>query len=149
MMPRYHFIIAAVITAVYAYVTRSCECYYQFGGWALLSGGVAALMDMDVILITRQAAKKDPDLEPFVNPKEATRDLTEFLVLLYHKGLLVRVGATHLTTAVVVTVIAYFLAPEWFIPVAIGAWSHLASDVPYLWRIKIEADSVKGFGSER
>jgi hypothetical protein len=136
MLPQNHFAVAAVVTAVVALVLFPGMDWTIVALWVVVSGAVAAVIDLDVIVITKRAARTDPELVPWSDPMVATKDLKAFLVVLSRKGILSRVKWTHLGTGVVATLVAYFLVPSLLIPVAIGAWSHLATDVPYLMVIR-------------
>jgi len=135
MLPQNHFAVAAVVTLVTIVLFYPDLDLQDMVVWVLAAGIVAALIDLDVIILVRIKAKDDPELEPWANPMEATKDLTAFLVILHKKGLLKIVKWTHLASAVAASLVGYFLLPSLFIPMSIGAWSHLATDVPYLWRI--------------
>jgi len=135
MLPQNHFALAAVVTLVAVVLFYPDLDIMETVVWVLAAGIIAALIDLDVIILVRMKAKDDPDLEPWASPMDVTKDLTSFLVLLHRKGLLRIVKWTHLASAVVASLVGYFLLPSLFIPIFIGAWSHLATDVPYLWRI--------------
>jgi hypothetical protein len=136
MLPQNHFAVAAMVILVAVVLFYPDQDLKDTVVWVLAAGIVAALIDLDVIILVRIKAKDDPELEPWANPMEATKDLTAFLVLLHKKGLLRIVKWTHLTSALVASLVGYFLLPSLFIPIFLGAWSHLATDVPYLWRIR-------------
>ena len=136
MLPQNHFAVAALVTIVAIVLFYPDLNLRDTLVWMMVAGIVAALIDLDVIILVRRKAKDDPELEPWVSPREATKDLTSFLVLLHKKGLLRIVKWTHMGIAVVATLIGYFVMPSLFIPIFLGAWSHLATDVPYLWRIR-------------
>ncbi len=104
--------------------------------WVVLAGMVAALIDLDVMFIVKRASKDDPELEHWTHYSSISGDFNGFLKALSRKGLLRTVAVTHITSAVLVTVLAYLLAPAYAVPVAIGAWSHLATDVPYIWKFR-------------
>jgi hypothetical protein len=135
MMPQNHFAVAAVVTLVAVVLFYPDLDLQDTLVWILVAGIVAALIDMDVIIIVRVKAKDDPDLEPWADPREATKDLTGFLVLLQKKGILRTVKFTHMGIAVGATIMGYFMVPDLFLPIVLGVWSHIATDVPYLWRI--------------
>ena len=136
MLPQNHFVVAAVLTLVAALVLFPGMAWTLVTLWVVVSGAVAAVIDLDVIVITKRAARKDPELEPWSDPLVATKDLKAFLVLLSRKGILSTVKWTHLASGVVATTVSYLLVPDLLVPVAIGAWSHLATDIPYLWTIR-------------
>lgn len=143
MLPQNHFVLAAVVTLVAVVLFYPDLDLSGTVVWVLAAGIVAALIDLDVMILVRIKAKDDPELEPWADPREVTKDLTAFLVLLHRKGLLRVVKWTHLASAVVASLVGFFLLPSLFIPIFIGAWSHLATDVPYLWRIgKAAAETV-------
>jgi hypothetical protein len=136
MLPQNHFAIAAVTTLIVVVLFYPDLDLRGTLIWVLAAGVVAALIDLDVIVLVRVKAKADPELEPWASPVEATRDLMSFLVLLQRKGLLGVIKWTHLGSVVVSTLVGFLLLPSLFIPIFVGAWSHLATDVPYLRRIK-------------
>lgn len=142
MMPQNHFVVAAVVTLVAVVLFYPDLGWSEAVAWMLVAGIVAAVIDMDVILIVRRAARDDPDLEPWTDIRMVAKDFPEFLMMLSRKGLLRTVSITHVTIAVTATVLAYLLAPSLFIPVTLGAWSHMATDVPYLRSIKRAAGST-------
>ncbi len=146
MLPQNHFMVAAAITAAVIYgfypemidelLIDPASGIWPWLTWVVLAGMVAALIDLDVVFIVRRAARTDPELEQWTHYSSISGDFKGFLKTLSRKGLLRTVAVTHVTSAVLATVLAYTLAPELAVPVAIGAWSHLATDVPYLWSIK-------------
>lgn len=135
MLPWNHFIVAAVVASVVVVLFYPDLDIIDTLIWILAAGIVAALIDMDVILLVRRKAKDDPDLEPWTSPLEVTKDFPEFLQMLHRKGLLSIIKWTHLGSAVVASLVGYLLLPSLFIPMVIGAWSHLATDVPYMFEI--------------
>ncbi len=141
MLPQNHFAVAALVTLVAIVLFYPDLNLGDTLVWMMVAGIVAALIDLDVIILVRMKAKDDPELEPWVSPREATKDLTSFLVLLHKKGLLRTVKWTHMGIAVAATLVGYLILPSLFIPIFLGAWSHLATDVPYLWRIRQAATS--------
>lgn len=139
MMPQNHFAVAAVVTVLAILLFYPDLDLAEATVWVLVSGLVAAVIDMDVILMVRWKARTDPDLRPFTDMRVVAKDLRAMLRLLHQKGLLVKVAIPHLVSAIVLTVASYLLVPSLFVPVFLGAWSHLVSDVPYVWSIMREA----------
>jgi len=135
MLPQNHFAVAAVVTLLAVVLFYPDLDLTDTVIWILVAGIMAAVIDLDVIILVRMKAKDDPELEPWANPIAVTKDFPEFLMMLHRKGLLRIIKWTHLTIAVVASLVGYFLLPSLFIPILIGAWSHLATDVPYLRRI--------------
>jgi len=135
MLPQNHFAVAAAVTLVAVVLFYPDLDLQETVVWVLVAGIVAALIDMDVIILVRIKAKDDPELEPWAS------DFPEFLMTLHRKGLLRIIKWTHLTIAVVASLVGYFVLPSLFIPIFIGAWSHLATDVPYLRRIGLAASA--------
>ena len=140
MLPQNHFVVAAVVTLVTIVLFYPDIDLVMAVVWMLVSGGVAAVIDLDVIILVRRKAKDDPELEPWVSPLEVAKDMKEFLVLLQRKGILSTIKITHLASAIAATVLGYMLVPSLFIPFTLGAWSHMATDVPLLRSIRIAAD---------
>ena len=135
MMPQNHFLVAAVITVVAIVSLYPDLDLPEAALWVVVSGVVAAVIDLDVILLVRWKAKDDPELRPYTDIRVVARDLRAMLRLLHQKGLLVKIAVPHLISATIMTMAAYFIAPSYFIPVVIGAWSHIVSDVPYVWSV--------------
>ena len=138
MLPQNHFVVAAVVTLVAVVLFYPDLDWADALVWVLAAGVVAALIDLDVILMVRWRARTDPDLRPYTDVRVVARDLRAMLRLLHRKGLLVKVAIPHLVSATVLTVASYHLAPSLFVPVFLGAWSHVVSDVPYVWSIARE-----------
>ena len=132
MLPQNHFVVAAGVTLVAVILFYPDLDRWDALIWMVAAGIVAALIDLDVILLVRRRARDDPELEHWKSPLAVTRDFPEFLMMLKRKGLLRTVAWTHLASAVAATLVGYLLLPSLFIPIAIGAWSHLATDVQYL-----------------
>ncbi len=132
MLPQSHFAVAAVVTLVAVVLYHPDLDRLDALLWMVVAGVVAALIDLDVILLVRSRARDDPELEPWASPIAVTRDFPEFLGMLRRKGLLRTIAWTHLASAVAATLVGYLLLPSLFIPIVIGAWSHLATDVRYL-----------------
>ncbi|UCC92491.1 MAG: hypothetical protein JSW25_07420 [Thermoplasmata archaeon] len=135
MLPQNHFAVAAVVTLVAVVLFYPDLDLVDTLVWIVVAGVVAAIIDLDVIILVRLKAKEDPELEQWANPMEATKDFPEFLATLYRKGLFRIIQWTHLGIAIVATMIGYLWLPDYFIPIFIGAWSHIVSDVPYVSRI--------------
>jgi hypothetical protein len=135
MLPQNHFAVAAVVTLVVVVLFYPDLDLVDTIIWIVVAGVVAALIDLDVIVLVRMKAKEDPELEQWASPMKVTKDFPEFLATLERKGLLRIVKWTHLGIAVVASVVGYLLSPALFIPIFLGAWSHLATDVPYIRRI--------------
>ncbi len=139
MMPQSHFAVAAVVTvlaAVLLYPDLDLEGVVR---WIVVAGLAAAVIDLDVMLLVRWRARTDPDLRPYTDPRVVARELRPMLVVLHRKGLLVRVAAPHMASALALTVASYYLAPSLLVPVSLGVWSHLVSDVPYVWSVMRDA----------
>jgi hypothetical protein len=132
MMPQNHFLVAAIITVLFIMMYHPELDRAEATTWVLVAGLVAALIDVDVILMVRLKARTDPELRPYTDMRVVAKDLQAMLSLLHWKGLLVKVAVPHVISASLLTVASYFLAPSIFIPVFLGAWSHLVSDVPYV-----------------
>jgi hypothetical protein len=139
MMPQSHFVVAAVVTVFAIILFYPDLDLSEATVWVLVAGVVAAVIDIDVILMVRWKARTDPDLRPYTDMRVVAKDLRAMLRLLHRKGLLVKVAIPHLASGVVLTLASYYAAPSVFIPVFLGAWSHLLSDVPYVWSIMREA----------
>ena len=135
MLPQNHFAVAAVIVLAAVVLFYPDLDLMDTLVWVLAAGIVAAIIDMDVIILVRMKAKEDPELEPWASPVAVTKDFPEFLMTLHRKGLLGTIKWTHLAQAVVASLLGYLVLPSVFIPLFIGAWSHMATDVPYLRRI--------------
>jgi hypothetical protein len=140
MLPQNHFAVAAVVTLVTIVLFYPDLDLVTTIVWMLVSGVVAAVIDLDVIMIVRRRAKDDRELEPWANPMEVVKDFTGFLVLLERKGILSTVKMTHLLSGIIFTVAGFVVLPSLFIPITLGAWSHLATDVPLLRKIRMAAE---------
>ncbi len=132
MLPQSHFAVAAVVTLVAVVLFYPDLDRLDALLWMVVAGVVAALIDIDVILMVRRRSRDDPELEPWASPVAVMRDFPEFIEMLRRKGLLRTIAWTHLASAVAATLVGYLLLPSLFIPIVIGAWSHLATDVRYL-----------------
>jgi hypothetical protein len=136
MLPQNHFLVAVVVTLVAVVLFYPDLDWVDALVWILVAGIVAAIIDLDVMIYVRMKAKDDPELRPWVNPAAVSKDLKTFLVLLSRKGLLSTIKYTHVASAVFASLIGYFALPSLFIPIVIGAWSHLMTDIPYLNEIR-------------
>jgi len=92
---------------------------------------VAAIVTLVAVLLFHP----DLDLAQAATWVVVATDLRALLGLLHRKGLLVKVAIPHLTSGVVLTVASYYLTSSLFVQVFLGAWSHLVSDVPYVWSV--------------
>lgn len=135
MLPQNHFVVAAVITLVVALVAFPGMQWVTIALWVLVSGLVAALIDLDVIVLVRVASKEDERLRPYNDISRVSKDFKGFMDTLTETGVLKRALVTHFTSSIIVTVLAYVLVPSYFYPVLIGTVSHLATDVPYIGRV--------------
>ncbi len=139
MMPQSHFVVAAIVTVVAVILFYPDLGLAEATAWVVIAGVLAAAIDVDVILMVRWRARTDPDLRPYTDMRVVAKDLRAMLRLLHRKGLLVKVAIPHLASGIVLTVASFHLVPSLFVPVFLGAWSHLVSDVPYVWSIMREA----------
>jgi hypothetical protein len=132
MLPQNHFLVAALVTLVAVVLLYPDLDWAGALAWILVAGVVAAVIDLDVMVYVRMRAREDPELEPWASPAAVMRDFSGFLGMLRRKRILRIIARTHIASAVVATLVGYFLLPSLFIPIAVGAWSHMATDVQYL-----------------
>ena len=135
MMPQNHFVVAVVITVAAVLLFYPDLDLAEAALWAVVSGIAAAVIDLDVIVLVRWKAKSDPELRPYTDIRVVARDLRAMLRLLHERGLLLKIAVPHTASAIAMSVAAFCLAPSLFVPVVLGAWSHVLSDVPYVWSV--------------
>jgi len=132
MMPQYHAVIAAVVTAAVGLALYGDDPITTLLVWVASSAVVAAVIDFDVMAHVSRAAKHDPSLQRWTDPRNVGRDFRGFIEALRAKGLLKRARVTHLGTSVALVVVTWLLMPSLLVPVLIGVVTHLGTDVQYL-----------------
>jgi len=132
MMPQYHTVIAAVVTAAVGLAIYPGNAMSTLLAWIIASALVAAVIDLDVMAHVARAAKRDPSLHRWTDPRIVGKDFRGFIEALRAKGLLRRAGATHLGISLAIVVVTWLLAPSLLVPVLIGVVTHLATDLQYL-----------------
>jgi len=132
MMPQYHSVIAAVVTAVVGAVLYPDDALSKLLVWVVASAVVAAVIDLDVMFHVARAAKHDSSLERWTDPRNVGRDFRGFIEALREHGLLRLAGVTHLGISTMIVVVTWLLLPSLLVPVLIGVVTHLATDIQYL-----------------
>jgi len=131
-MPQYHAVIAAVVTAAVGAALYPGNALPTLLAWVVASAVVAAVIDLDVMAHVARAAKRDPGLKRWTDPRNVGRDFRGFIEALRAKGLLRLAGVTHLGISAVIVALAWLLLPSLLVPVIIGVATHLATDIQYL-----------------
>jgi hypothetical protein len=132
MMPQYHAVIAAVATAAVGLALHPGVALSMLLVWIATSAVVAAVIDLDVMAHVARAAKQDPSLQRWTDPRNVGNDFRGFIEALRARGLLRLAGMTHLGISAVIVVAAWLLLPSLLVPVIIGVTTHLATDLQYL-----------------
>ena len=132
MMPQYHAVIAAVVTAAVGSTLFPDNSITTLLVWVAVSAVVAAVIDLDVMAHVARAAKRDPALKHWTDPRNVGKDFRGFIEALRAKGILRMAGATHMGISIAFILIAWLLSPDLLVPVLIGVVTHLATDVQYL-----------------
>jgi hypothetical protein len=132
MMPQYHAVIAAIVTAAVGSALHPGGAPSTMLVWVVTSAVVAAVIDLDVMAHVSRAAKRDPSLQRWTDPRNVGKDFRGFIEALRAKGLLRLAGVTHLGISAVIVVAAWLLLPSLLVPVIIGVATHLATDIQYL-----------------
>jgi len=132
MMPQYHSVIAAVVTAVVSLALYPGNSHVTLLVWVVASAIVAAVIDLDVMAHVAVAAKHDPGLKRWTDPRNVGKDFRGFIEALRAKGILKRAGVTHLVISIAFILLTWSLSPSLLVPVSIGVATHLATDLRYL-----------------
>ena len=132
MMPQYHSVIAAVVTAAVSLALYPGNSPVTLLVWVVASAIAAAVIDLDVMAHVAVAAKHDPGLRPWTDPRNVGKDFRGFIEALRAKGILRLAGMTHLVISIAIVILTWLLMPSLLVPVSIGVATHLATDLQYL-----------------
>jgi hypothetical protein len=129
MLPQNHFVISSVAMIPVAAVVSS-QNIPQAAGWVLLAGAVSAAIDLDVLALIYLAGEKHPGFRLFYNPLNLFTKFKLFMETLVGTGQLKTAMKSHFTTFILLPVLAWFLWPAYFLPIAVAVVTHLLSDIP-------------------
>lgn len=136
MLPQNHLVIAIIVIIPAALILFPGLSLFQLLLWVVLGGAVAALIDMDIIIIVFQRAKKDERLRPYTNIRSVSKDFKGFVDTITETGVL-RIGLmTHVLVSVTVIVLFHLFLSDLLFPVVIGVVTHLVTDVPYIGKLR-------------
>jgi hypothetical protein len=132
MLPTSHFMITAVCAVPVA--VASGRDAPGVATWAVLAGVVSAAVDLDVYGFVIHGSRRDPRLRPFRSMAEIYRRFPRFMETIACTGILRKAMISHLVICGGLCLATRLLAPALFIPVAVAAATHLASDIPNIIR---------------
>ena len=135
MLPHQHFGIAGVFILLISLIFFPENTILTIIKWILVGGIVSALLDLDMMILVSIKSKKHKELQKFKNPKNVMKDFKGFMDALVKTGVLKTGLATHIIIHTLVVLLFYFFINSYFIPVLIGAVTHIASDLPHLRRL--------------
>ena len=131
MLPQHHLVIGAVVASV-LWPFLGTGGAVVLAAWALVGGAVGAVIDIDIMALVALRARGEPALRHWSNPRNVARDFRGFLRMLRSTGLLRRAAVTHLLMGAALVAMFWAFAPSLLVPAAVGAVTHIASDLQYL-----------------
>ncbi len=131
MLPQAHLVIGAV-AAIVLWPFLGTDGATNLVVWAIVGGAVGAVIDVDIMALVAHAARRDTDLRHWSDPRNVARDFEGFLSMLRSTGMLRRAAVTHVLLGTALVALVWLLAPSLLVPAAVGAVSHIASDLQYL-----------------
>jgi len=131
MLPQNHLVIGAIV-AVLIWPFLGDEGVANLAAWALVGGAVGAVIDVDIMALVALRATREPALEHWSDPRNVARYFKGFLRMLRSTGLLRRAAVTHMVMGAGLVAAFWALAPSLLVPAAVGAVTHIASDMQYL-----------------
>lgn len=135
MLPQNHFAIAALVIAPLTLIFFPEKVVVEVGLWVLIGGLLSATIDLDIITLVRLKSKSENRLKPFTDPREIFRKFDLFMDTIYETGVLAIAMKTHVIFSTFIMILFYLSWRSYFMPVALGVGSHLASDIPNFKRI--------------
>ena len=135
MLPQNHFLISAVTVIPVAMVFTP---HSQIGllNLALISGLVAAAIDLDAIFLIYLKGKEYSSMRLFYNPIKIFTQFKLFMDTFTDTGLLKIAMISHMIIFFVLPVLAYIFLPAYFLPVIVASVTHFLSDLPNMCRLK-------------
>ena len=127
MLPHKHFLISAAVMAPFSIKTPE---------WILVAGLTSAVIDLDVIALVWVNAGKHDNLMQFKNPINIFSRFKVFMETIHKTGVLKYAMMTHFLLAALVAITAGIFCRPYLIPVAVGAVTHILSDIPNMRLLK-------------
>ena len=135
MLPHYHAIIAATTVIFVSLLLFPDMTIPDTIMWTIVGSIIAAIIDLDAIILVNIKSKKEPALQRFQSIKTIAADFNEFINTIAETGILKIILSTHVIFSVIIALLFYVFLPSFLIPVALGIITHLLSDIKYIWRI--------------
>jgi hypothetical protein len=132
MLPHDHALLAAAVITP-AVLIAAPGTLSLAAAQVATGAAVAAVIDLDVLLLVYLKGNRQPRLQPFRNPLRIVSDFDRFMDIVQQTGLRKLVHKTHLLMSAIILVSAYFYLPSFFLATSLGVASHLVSDF-FHWR---------------
>ncbi len=123
MLPHKHFLISGAVMAPFAISKPE---------WILVSGLTSAVIDLDVVALVWAGAKQHASLREFKNPLKIYSLYDNFIRTIWKTGVLKNAMVTHLLFASLIVLVADMFFRPFVVPVAVGAVTHILSDLPLM-----------------
>ena len=135
MLPQDHFLVSAVVMVPVAMVFPA-QNHIGLVGLGLISGVVAALIDLDVIVLIYLKGKEYPSMRLFYNPTKIFTQFKLFMDTFAQSGLLKVAMKTHMVIFFALPVLTYIFFPAYFLPVIVASITHFLCDIPNISRAR-------------
>jgi hypothetical protein len=135
MLPHYHAIIAATTVIFVSLIFFPDMTIPDTVMWTVVGSIIAAIIDLDAIILVNIKSKKEPALQRFQSIKTIAADFNAFINTMAETGILKTILSTHVIFSAIIALLFYVFLPSFLIPVALGIITHLLSDIKYIGRI--------------
>ena len=135
MLPHYHAIIAAITVLVVSLIFFPDLTIIESLLWIVVGSIIAAVIDIDAIILANIKSKREPALQRFQSYKAIANDFNAFINTMGETGTLKTVLITHVIFSLIIFLLFYLFLKPYIVPVIFGILTHLLTDIKYIKKI--------------
>ncbi len=135
MLPHYHAIIAAITVLIISLIFFQDLSIIEIFIWIVVGSVVAALIDIDAIILVKIKSKREPALQRFQSFKAIANDFNAFINTMGETGTLKTILVTHVIFSLIIVLLFYLILESYVVPVIFGVLTHLLTDIKYIKKI--------------
>jgi len=135
MLPHYHALIAAITVLVVSLIFFQDLSIIEIFIWIVIGSIIAAIIDIDAIIIANIKSKREPTLQRFRSFKAIANDFNAFISTMGETGTLKTILVTHVIFSLIIVLLFYLFQEHYIFPVTFGVLTHLLTDIKYIQKI--------------
>ncbi len=135
MLPHYHAFIAAITILIVSLIFFQDLSMIEIFIWIVIGSIIAAVIDIDAIILANIKSKREPALQNFQSYKAIANDFNKFINTMGETGTLKTILVTHVIFSLIIFLLFYLILESYMVPVIFGILTHLLTDIKYIKKI--------------